>query len=161
MKRKIVIIMIILILVTPLKNFAKYYKTISNIKLTFEIANPIIEIEKDETIFKRVNMQDNIIDEFYFKIKNYNDSKISEIGFIYKIEILNTNNDIPIEIELYDCETEKELLNGGNESEPINLPKNIRKEDKYKIIIKTENLKLDKSLNTKIDVKISLEAKME
>ena len=161
MKRKIVIIMIILILIIPLKNFAKYYKTISNIKLSFEIANPVIEIEKDETILKKVNMQNNIIDEFYFKIKNYNDSKISEIGLIYKIEILNTNNDIPIEIKLYDCETEKELLNGDNESEPINLPKNIKTENNYKMIIKTKNLKSDKSLNTKIDVKISLETKME
>ena len=56
MKRKIVIIMIILILIIPLKNFAKYYKTISNIKLSFEMANPVIEIEKDETILKKVNM---------------------------------------------------------------------------------------------------------
>lgn len=148
---KIIILFILIIInIFPLKSLARYYRKISDIKCCFEIAEPIIIVENQDTIINE-NVQ---IEEFYFSIKNYNEIKVSEIDFLYEIEIKKSNENFPVKYELYDCSSSEELLNGKNKVvSKINKNKKINK--KYKLVIILDD-KSNYSIATDIDIIITV-----
>lgn len=133
MKNKVVIIFIIITFGLSPIILARYYERIGKIDLYMQIAEPIIQIEKQNTIVKK-NHSQNKIEEFYFEIRNYNENKVSEIEFLYDIEIKNSNENFPIEYQIYDLNT-KEIIKENNENFQYKLEKNIKTSHKYKIII--------------------------
>ena len=77
----LVIIMILLI------NFSvSKYKYLITENGNAKIAEPIIVFEQDENLEIEYNKKTGQI-EYAFKIKNYNDTKINEVDFLYNIEM--------------------------------------------------------------------------
>ncbi len=94
------------------------------------------------------------LEESYFKLKNYvleNQSKrINETEFLCDIEVRLTDENFPVKLELYNCETGEELLNGKNKVEGILIPKNSEFERKYKLVVlweKKENMSAESDVN--------------
>lgn len=92
-----------------------------------EVAEPIIEIEKDETI--NINKIEN--KNFNIKIKNYNnDEKINKVDLEYYLEFIMID-----EIKLNVYRNNEEIKLHNNKTEKILLSKNSKQEDNYKIEI--------------------------
>lgn len=121
-----------------------------NLKVTAQIAKPILNIVHDEKISG--NYSDiNKIPEYFFEIKNYNDENmISEIDFNVKFEAVSKNQ---IEFEVINCDTGEVILNNDQKNNEITIEKNKQNYKKYKIIVK-ENL-----ITAKDDLKIIIDAK--
>lgn len=93
---RIVIIAIVISLLLTHIVYAKYI-SVEKISARVNIANPIFIVEGKETT--KIS-EINDIGYYEFSIKNFNDSNISEIGFLYTIEIIS-NIDESIKFELY------------------------------------------------------------
>lgn len=149
-------------LIFPIEAFARYYQKNKNIKLCLKIAEPIIKVEaKQNTIVKKIN-KNTQIEEYHFIVKNYeiinNNKKVSEIGFSFNIEIKNSNNKFPIKCELYDCLSEKEILQKDDKTESIIINKNEEFERCYKLYLKYDKEKSLKTSN-EIDVIVNINQK--
>ena len=116
----------IIVIVFTKNSFGKYVTRIQ-MESNNEVAEPIIEIEKDETI--NINKIENKI--FNIKIKNYNnDEKINEVDLEYYLELIVIDE---IKIKIYRNNEEIKLHN--KKTEKILLSKNSKQEDNYKIEI--------------------------
>ena len=84
MKKKIFIIFFVVLIINN-KNIEKYIEKINIISET-KIAKPIIEIENYEKIvITKIDLEKEI--EYKFKVKNYNEDQVSNVRFLYYIEI--------------------------------------------------------------------------
>ena len=152
--KTLIFFFIIIFILNPINVFARYYEKIGNIWCYMDIAQPIVEIEKSNTIVKEINSNSKI-EEFYFTIKNYNKTKISEIDFLYDIEIKNANNNFPIEYKLYDCISGDEVLNGTNKTLQEEMKKYIKVNNKYRLVILWKD-KINQNSSTDIDIIINV-----
>lgn len=157
MKRKISILLIIIIITFSSNVLARYYEKISDIKLSLNIAEPIINVEKNQdTLIKSINSK-TPMQEFYFTIKNYNNienvKKISEVDFEFEIEIKNLNDAFPIKYTLYDCLTNENVVLENNKTSKIYMYKNIEFERCYKLCVIYESNN-SKSTSTNIDIEV-------
>lgn len=155
---KIIMISFFIVVFIPIISIGKYCKKITNIKVGFNLAEPIIEINSIQNTIKKDVIVGDKIEEFYFNVRNYKkkaDKIISEVKLSYNIEIKISNNDCyGIEYKLYDCENGEEVLKGKNITENIIVDANVEYEKQYKLIvkfnkeIKTNNLNIDVVLNS-------------
>ena len=119
------ILLITIILTAPIV-LAKY-NTLEILKSNTEIAKPIFEVHGTES--SKISAIHNT-GYYEFTIKNFNETEVSEVGFLYTIEII-ANVDESINFELY-CEDQKvELQN--LKTEQLSIEANKRIEQKYKL----------------------------
>lgn len=135
MKKILIISVFIICYSTPI--FARYYESLEYFSGKATIAEPIIKVENlQNTISMEINKEENI-KEYKFVVKNYevNNGKkrISEVDFLYDIEIRNSNNNFPVRYELFECETEEELLKGTNKIQNLEILKNVEYEKEYRL----------------------------
>ena len=126
---KIIILTITLILVES-TSYAKYM-TSEIIKGKQEIIKPIFNVKEGIPI--KIDNK-NKINCYEFVIDNFYEDKVSEIGFLYTIEIIsNIDLESNFNIRLYNEEGEIQLSN--LKTNPILIKGNERIEQKYKINI--------------------------
>lgn len=138
-KNLIIVIILITIIMTVLCTrvaFSKY-KTSIKFNKNLEIATPIFIVEGTET--SKISAINNI-GYYEFVIKNYNETQVSETGFLYTIEIIS-NTDESIKFELYKDDEQVELENLKTSNLTINGNEQI--EQKYKL-----KVTYDKNLGT-------------
>ena len=151
MKKRILIIIIIffIILIINNKNIAKYIEKINIISKTI-IAKPIINIEQDEKIvITKIDIEKEI--EYKFKIKNYNENEISNMEFLYYIELQTNIPEELVECKLVDLEEDKEIKLINNKTNEFKIV-NGKYEKEYKLITKLKDEKLNGNINIKIGV---------
>lgn len=112
-------------LFTPVA-FAKY-KTSSQFNQRIEVAKPIFIVQGTEK--SKISAINNI-GYYEFTVKNYNETNISETGFIYTIEIIS-NTDESIKFELYNGDKQIELEN--LKTKELYIVANEKVEQKYKL----------------------------
>lgn len=121
----LIIAIIIFILLTHIV-YAKYM-SVEKISVGVKVANPIFIVEgKEITKISEINN----IGCYEFTIKNFDDSNISEIGFVYTIEIIS-NTDESIQFQLYSGDKEiplKEL-----KTTELSIKGNEKVEQNYKL----------------------------
>lgn len=97
------------------------------------VARPIFIVEgKDVTKISEINN----IGYYEFLVKNFNESGISETGFLYTIEIIS-DTDESIQFELYNEETQIPLEN--LKTEKLSIIGNEKVEQKYKLKVIYDN----------------------
>ena len=162
LKLKTILIISIFVISYTTPIFARYYESLEYFFGRETIAEPIIKVETlQETISMEIN-KENEIKEYNFIVKNYeisNDIKrINEVDFLYDIEIKNSAENFPIKCELYEVETGKELLNGSNKVQGIEIKKNIEYEKEYKLKVTWKNTE-NMSITNDIDIIITASQK--
>ena len=155
MKKKNIFLLIIIIIISSYKSFcyARYNEFLGQTKYYASIAEPIFIVQPIQDIVSiDVNKEyennisrdradsENVIKEYIFMVKNYdnveNNIRISEIDIKFKIKILIENNLFPIELKLYDCLSNEEIiLDESNCSSEIVIEKNVLFEKQYKLIV--------------------------
>jgi len=166
MKKKIkllIMINILILIVLEIPSIARYYESATKIKGKAIIAEPIIKVEMlQDTIITDFNKKTKV-PEYYFIIKNYeidanNNKRINEIDFICNIEIKNSEDNFPIRYELYDCETNEEMLEGNKISKEIFISKDVELEKKYKLQVYWKDVQ-NMSNNNDIEIIINVTQK--
>ena len=151
---------IILVIIISNISFAKYSSLISNIKCVAIIAEPIIICERDNVIKSQFN-KESVLPEYNFSIKNYlqdeNRIKINEVDFFYNIEIVNSNENFPVEFELFDCETGNKIDLLENKTEFFNIAKGEKEDKKYKLLLKWNKSSKQNKLSDFNNIKILVE----
>lgn len=148
-KTLIIIIIFFIILIINNKNIAKYIEKINIISET-KIAKPIINIEKDKKIIiNEIDLEKEI--EYKFKIKNYKDDQISNVEFLYYIQIETNIQKELVEYVLIDLEKNKEIELINNKTSNFKIS-NIIYEKEFKLITKLKDKKLNGNINIKIGV---------
>lgn len=130
-------------------SYARYTKT-EIAKGKQEIATPILIVKEGEKVF--INKENNI-GYYDFSIKNYNEKNVSEIDFLYNIEIISKIEDV-VKFELYNQEGLINLDNLRTEQISIKGKEKIEQRYKLKIIYKDG---IDKNISEKIQIKVSSE----
>lgn len=128
--------------------YAKYI-SIEKSNSTLNIAKPIFEMEGNKTT--KISKTNNI-GYYEFLIKNFNDTDISDIGFLYTIEIIS-DMDETLQFELYK----------GNEIIPLNSLKTPelsisgkqKEEHKYKLkVIYDSSKKYEENITKDVQIKV-------
>ena len=148
MKKKIFIIFFVVLIINN-KNIAKYIEKINIISET-KIAKPIIEIENYEKIvITKIDLEKEI--EYKFKVKNYNEDQVSNVRFLYYIEIESDISKELVEYKLIDLEENKEIELINNRTQNIKML-NEKYEKEYMLIAKLKEENLNGNINIKIGV---------
>ena len=148
MKKKIFIIFFVVLIINN-KNIAKYIEKINIISET-KIAKPIIEIENYEKIvITKIDLEKEI--EYKFKVKNYNEDQVSNLRFLYYIEIESDISKELVEYKLIDLEENKEIELINNRTQNIKML-NEKYEKEYMLIAKLKKENLNGNINIKIGV---------
>lgn len=161
-KIKMILIISLLLISYSIPIFARYYETLESFSGKAIIAEPIIKVEPlQETIKMEVN-KESVIKEYKFIVKNYevseNIKRINEVDFLYDIEIKNSDENFPIKYELFEVETGKEILNGLNKVQGLEILKNVEYEKEYKLQVTWKN-KENMSSENNIDIVITASQK--
>jgi len=148
----IVIIILIILFITFFISFslAKYTVEVNG-KILGNIARPIIELKGEESLLITANMPKT---SYTFEVRNYNeDENVSEVEMQYYIEIISNVNEA-INFELYSEDKVIELQN--RRTNLIDMKKNEKQIDKYKLDIIYDNSKgnLDEDIKENIEIKI-------
>lgn len=147
---KILVLTITLIFSAQI-SYARYIKT-EIAKGKQEIAIPILEVKEGKKVL--IN-EKNHIGYYEFSIKNFNENNISEIGFLYTIEIISNIKEF-VKFELYDEKRQIELKN--LKTEPILIKGSEKIEQKYKLkIIYNDEMTTEKNISEKIQIKVHSE----
>ena len=148
MKKKIFIIFFVVLIINN-KNIAKYIEKINIISET-KIAKPIIEIENYEKIvITKIDLEKEI--EYKFKVKNYNEDQVSNVRFLYYIEIESDISKELVEYKLIYLEENKEIELINNRTQNIKML-NEKYEKEYMLIPKLKKENLNGNINIKIGV---------
>lgn len=153
-KREITLVIIIsLVILFFFSGFSigkGYAKT--NIETTGEIAQPILEVTKGETVSMK---QLGDIGTYEFIVRNYNEEgKISDVALEYYIEILNDVNQ-NIELKIY--KEEKEIELNENKTQTFTMHTKQEQVDNYKLEIKCkENISVSEIIDN-IQIKVHSE----
>lgn len=125
-----------------------------NIKSTGSIAEPILKIEKSDTLYINNDTEKEI---YEFTVKNYDEQgNISQVDLEYYIEIL-TNISSEFSLKIYKDNEEINLKE--NKTEKFTIVKNEKQEDCYKIEIICDEKKQVKELVQNVQMKIYSEQK--
>ena len=151
-KKTIIGITIAIILLSTHIVYAKYIST-DKISSALSIAEPIFIVEGKETT--KINEINNI-GYYEFSIKNFNETNISEIGFLYTIEIIS-NIDESIQFELYNEETQILLENLKTQELSIKANKKIEQKYKLKVIYDKTKGSEGKDILEEVQVKVHSE----
>lgn len=139
MKRFIIVVLLLFLSIFEINTYAKYYSE-DKIECYTEVAKPVLNIEKAESI--------NNENEYFFKITNFNNDIQNEIIMEFYLEIYNDDkNKLYDGIELF-CNDEKIKIEDGK-TEQFELPIDNKIQYEFKIRVK-ENKIVDKGI--KIDV---------
>lgn len=145
---KIIVIFFVILIISN-KNIAKYIEKINIISKT-KIAKPIINIEQDEKIIiTKIDLEKEI--EYKFKIKNYNEDKVSSVEFLYYIQLESDILEELVNYTLVDLEENKEIELINNKTNDIKIL-NGKYEKEYMLIAKLKDEKLNGNINIKIGV---------
>ena len=134
--------------------YAKYIVT-DKISSQFSIANPIFIVQSGETT--KVNHINNI-GYYEFVIKNFNETNISDVGFLYTIEIIS-NTEESIQFELYKDNTQVSLNNLKTQKLFIEGKEKI--EQNYKLKVIYDNSKGTEGKNIFEEVQIRVHSEQE
>ena len=153
--KKILIIVLIVVILSAIliPTSISKFKEKEEIKDKIEIAKPIFIVEGNE---KTKISAINNIGYYEFSIKNFKDTKVSETGFKYIIEIVSKTDDA-IKFELY---REDELLKLEDlKTEELSIAGNEKIEQKYKLKVTYDNTKgtQGKDILEEVQVKIHSE----
>ena len=145
---------------TPI--WARYYEELKGVSCNAIIAEPIIKVEALQETIKAEIDKEKVIKEYNFIIKNYetnnNEKRINEVDFLYDIEIKKSDNNFPIKCKLFETKSGKELLNGSNKVQGLEILKNIEYEKKYKLQVIWEG-KDNMSTESTVDILITANQK--
>ena len=147
----LLILIITIILTTPIV-FAKY-NTLEILKSSTEIAKPIFEVHGTES--SKISAINNI-GYYEFSIKNFNETGVSEIGFLYTIEVV-ADVDESIKFELYNENKEIELKNLKSEQLSIQANKSISQKYKLKVIYDNSLGEKGKDILQEVQIKVHSE----
>ena len=161
-KLKVILTISFLLICYSTPIFARYYENLECFFGKAIIAEPIIRVEQmQDTINIEIN-KENEIKEYRIIVKNYeieaNKKRINEVDFLYDIEIKNSDYNFPIKCKLFDVETGKELLNGTNKVQALEILKNIEYEKEYVLQVMWEN-KENMSAESAVDILITASQK--
>ena len=134
--------------------YAKYITT-DKISSGFYVATPIFIVEGKETT--KISEINNI-GYYEFSIKNFDQTKISETGFVYTIEILS-NTDESIQFELYNEESQIPLEN--LKTQQLAIKANEKIEQNYKLKVIYDNTKGTKGKNILEEVQVKVHSEQE
>lgn len=146
-----IIVLTIIFICSVQISYARYIKT-ETIKGIQEIARPILTVEEGKKVL--INEKNNV-GYYEFSIKNYNEKYVSEIGFLYNIQIISKIGEI-VKFELYNQEGMVELKNLRTEQILIKGKEKIEQKYKLKIIYNKEAF-CEKSILEKIQIKVNSE----
>lgn len=155
---RILIITIILMLLEQI-SYAKYVK-MDILKSKQTIAQPIFNLKEGKPIkIDKINKNGY----YEFSIENFIEDKVSEVGFLYTIEIALNVEVVPIEpkfnFRLYNEEGEIELTN--LKTNPIYIKGNEKDEQKYKVNIEYNDDKGDEIDRIFGEIQIKVNAEQE
>ena len=153
---KITLLTIILILMES-TSYARYTKT-EILKGKQKIVKPILNMKEGIPI-KIDNA--NRTKSYEFSVENFNENDISEIGFLYTIQIVS-NIDLESNFNLKLYKEDEEIQLSNLKTNPIFIKGNERIEQKYKINIeykeiKKENNELDETIKADSDFENKLD----
>ena len=144
-KFKIWISILSIMILFPVIVNARYFEKLENFEGRGTIAEPIFKVEKlQDTINTTINKESGI-QEYIFKIKNFVleddgiSKRISQVDMIYNIEIINEKENFPVRYELYELDTDQNLLNENGIIKDIVINKNIEYEKNYRLVVFWEN----------------------
>lgn len=156
MKNKKILIIVLIVVISSailIPTSISKFKEKEEIKDKIEIAEPIFIVEGNE---KTKISAINNIGYYEFSIKNFKDTKVSETGFKYIIEIVSKTDDA-IKFELY---REDELLKLEElKTEELSIAGNEKIEQRYKLKVTYDNTKgtQGKDILEEVQVKIHSE----
>ncbi|MBQ2836213.1 MAG: hypothetical protein IJE68_05210 [Clostridia bacterium] len=152
---EITILTIAIILLSTHIVYAKYI-TVDKLTSTFNVAKPIFIVEgKETTQISEINN----IGYYEFSIKNFNESSISEIGFLYTIEVIS-NTDKSIQFELYN-EEEQQILLENLKTDELSIIGNEKVEQKYKLKVIYDSTQGNKGKNILEEVQVKVHSEQE
>ena len=156
MKNKKIIIIVLIVVISSaifVPTSISKFKEKEEIKNQIEIAEPIFIVEGNE---KTKISAINNIGYYEFSIKNFKDTKVSETGFRYIIEIVS-KTDEAIEFELYKGDEQIKL--GELKTEELSIEGNEKIEQKYKLKVIYDKTKgtQGKDILEEVQVKIHSE----
>lgn len=139
----VILVIILMVIALNMKNIANEEKV--------NITIPVIEVNSQNEISVDISdMKAGEIKNYNFKITNYKDGKVNNEEINYDISIIASEN---VTIELYKNDSNKNIIKDKNLTiENNNLPKDKKKEENYRLVIKT---KKQVSSNENITLKIS------
>lgn len=152
----VVLIFLVILLGILVGTSLSKYQTIIVGKSIAEIAKPIIEIRREESILVTANSPKA---SYAFEVRNYkedesnNKTSINEVDMEYYIEIVGGKNDA-IQFALYRGETKIQLTN--NKTEKIQLIKGEKETHIYRLDITYDATKANSntSINENVEIKI-------
>lgn len=98
----------------------------------------------------------NNIGYYEFSIKNFNETQISEIGFLYTIEIISDIGET-VQFELYNEERQIQLKNLKTEKLSISGNQEIEQKYKLKVIYDSSKENTGQDIYKKVQVKVHSE----
>ena len=150
----ILLFLVVLLGIVVGTSISKYQYSIYG-KVMSQIAKPIIEIRKEESILVTASSPKA---SYTFEVRNYKEDEpnkvnINEVDMEYYIEIIGGKNDA-IQFELYRGETEIQLTN--NKTEKIQLIKGKKDTHLYRLDITYDKTKANSntSINENVEIKI-------
>lgn len=154
-KKKIKIVSIltfIIILLSMQKTYAKYI-TVDKLSSQFSIATPIFIVQGGESI--KISEINNI-GYYEFFIKNFDENNISEVDFLYTIEIV-ANTDESIQFELYCDEIPVALENLKTQKLSIKGGEKVEQTHKLKVIYDSKKDLKGKDILEEVQIKVHSE----
>lgn len=122
---------------------------------TFNVATPIFIVEGKETT--KISEINNI-GYYEFSIKNFNESNISETGFLYTIEVIS-NTDESIRFELYN--EEKQIPLENFKTEELSIIGNEKVEQKYKLKVIYDSTQWNEGKDILEEVQVKVHSEQE
>lgn len=144
----------IIILLSAHIVYAKYI-TVDTLTAPLNVATPIFIVDgKDATKISEINN----VGYYEFSIKNFNESNISETGFLYTIEVIS-DTDESIQFELYNEETQIPLEN--LKTAELSIQGNEKIEQKYKLKVIYDNAQGNKGKEILEEVQLKVHSQQE
>lgn len=142
------ILTITIIIFTPIV-YAKYI-SIEKVSSALKIEQPIFIVEGNQT----TKISDiNNVGYYEFTIKNFNETNISQIGFLYTIEII-ADTDESIKYELYHGEEILPLENLKTHQLSIKGKEKIEEKYKLKVTYDSEKATEESDITKEVQVKV-------
>ncbi len=161
-KNKIILV-ILLVTVLAIILFAQVavakYRTSKVLNANLKIANPIFIVEGNQST--KISAIQNI-GYYEFSVKNYDETNISETGFVYTIEVVS-KTDESIEFELFkeNDENTKQIPLNNLKTEELTIGGNQKIEQKYKLKVTYDKNKGTKGKDILEEVQVKVHSEQE
>ena len=140
---KTIFLISLMIVYLMINNTFSKYKIFIKQNGNASIAKPIIVIEKDNNINTEYSKKTGEI-LYFFKIKNYENENINEVEFLYNIELIENNNEFPVEYILTDLSTNEIITLENNKSKDFVIGINEKEEKSYMLKLNWKNKDVEK-----------------